>query len=251
MIAADLPPDARAALDRARARPLSYGVRALAAPDGRVLVLIGETHLKLPAAHAVGRALVAAFDLRGVETFPRERVFAGRALGVLIEAPRRLLRLASFGFIRGSTITDARGATHGDTFLLESVAPIPLSLHVASAYLCALFTVTFAVLLLQPFVDELPPALTVPLWATALAFRYHSLALLPALVLRRFRWSWLLHPAIAILTARDLTMAEGTLAMLRAHPGPRAALDIMGRAHLGGYARALIAGHGFVEIGVE
>jgi hypothetical protein len=247
---ADLSPDARAALDRARAHPLSYGVRALAAPDGRVLVLVGETHLKLPAAHAVGRALVAAFDLRGVETFPRDRILLGRALGVLIEAPRLLLRLVSLGFIRGSTITDARRATRGHTFLLESVARIPLSLHVASAYLCAFFTVAFAVILLQPFFDHLPPALTIPLLLVALAFQYHSLALIPALLLRRFRWTWVLHPAIAILTARDLTMAEGTLAMLRAHPEPRAALVIMGRAHLRGYARALMAQHGFVDIAV-
>jgi len=55
------------------------------------------------------------------------------------------------------------------------------------------------------------------------------------LALRRCAWSWILNPALAILTVRDRLMARDTLRMLAEHPDPRAALVIMGRAHLRGY----------------
>ena len=149
--ATELSPEARAAVARARAHRLSYGVRTLLAPDGRMLVVVGETHLKLRTAHEIGVQLVDAFELRGVETFPRKRVFFGRVLGVLIEAPRLLLRALSLGAIRGSTITDARRATRGSTVLIEEAARVPFALHVASLYLSVFFTVAFALVLLQPF----------------------------------------------------------------------------------------------------
>ena len=47
---------------------------------------------------------------------------------------------------------------------------------------------------------------------------------------------------------RNVTMAEGTVAMLREQPLPRAALVLMGRAHLPGYARELVETHGFTAI---
>jgi hypothetical protein len=244
----ELSPAAHAAVARAQAHPLSYGVRTLRAPDRRLLVVAGETHLKLRTAHEIGAQLVDAFDLRGVETFPRKRVFFGRVLGVLIEAPRRLLRALSLGAIRGSTITEARRATRGSTVLLEDAARVPLALHVASLYLSVFFMVAFALFLLQPLDRHIPAGLfNLILWL-ALLFQYHLLALIPALLLQRQRWSWLLYPAIAILTVRNETMAEGTVAMLAEHPLPRAALVLMGRAHLPGYARELIDKHGFTAI---
>jgi hypothetical protein len=248
---AALSPDARLAIAAARARPLSYRLRLLVAPDRRPVVVVGEAHLKLPRAQRIGRQLVDAFDLRGVETFPRERVFLGRVLGALIVAPRLLLRALTLGLVRGSTITDARRAPRGYTGLLENVSPIPLSLHVASAYLSVYFAVAFALFGLRPVFDHVPVPLANLLGFASFAFAYHLLLLIPAMLLRRHAWSWILHPAIAIVTVRDRTMAEGTAALLREHPLPPAALVIMGRLHLPGYVRALIEQYGFVEAKLE
>jgi hypothetical protein len=244
----DLSPSTRAAVDLARASRLSYGVRQLTAPDGRRLVVLGEAHLKLARAQAIGRQVVDAFALRGVETFPRRRVLLGRVLGMLIEAPRALLRGLSLGAIRNSTIVDARRAPHGTTVGLEDVAAIPLSLHLGSAYLAAFFAVSFALLPALWLGAWLPNVILWALLELALLFQWHMLALVPALLLRRYAWSWLLHPATAILTARDLSMAEGTVAMLAAHSSPEPALVIMGRAHLPGYCRELVARYGFVTL---
>ena len=217
------------AIEHARRSWLSYGVRILNAPDGRRLVVLGETHLKLPRASRIGKAVVKAFVLRGVETFPRKRVLGGRLLKLVIEVPRLLLRMLSLGLIKGSTIVDAQPA-----FPLESVSPVPLGLHVASIYTSAFFIVSFA----APFWPRLLPV--------AILFQWHLLALIPALLLRGQRWSWILHPMVAILTLRNSMMAEGTVEMLAEHPeGP--ALVIMGRAHLPGYERELVERYGFMR----
>jgi hypothetical protein len=217
------------AIEQARKSPLSYGVRILQAPDGRKLVILGETHLKLPRASRIGKTVVKAFALRGVETFPRRRVLGGQLLKLVIEVPRLLLRVLSLGYIKGSTIVDALPA-----FPLESVSRVPLGLHVASIYLSAFFIVSFA----APF---WPPLLPV-----AILFQWHLLALIPALLLRRWRWSWILHPMIAILTLRNSMMAEGTVKMLAQH-SEDPALVIMGRAHLPGYERELIERYSFTR----
>jgi hypothetical protein len=226
-------------------------VRLLVAPDRRPVVVLGEAHLKLPRAQRIGRQLVDAFDLRGVETFPRGRVFLGRVLGVLIGAVRLLVRALTLGLVRGSTVTDARRAPRGHTGLLENVSPIPVSLHVASAYLSAYLAVTLALLGLRPVFEHVPVPLANVLNLAALVFAWHLPLLIPALLLRRYAWSWILYPPIAILTVRDRTMAEGTAALLRDHPLPPALLVIMGRAHLPGYVRVLVEQHGFVEAELE
>jgi len=82
----------------------------------------------------------------------------------------------------------------------------------------------------------------------AFAFQLHTLLLVPAWMLRRWQWSWVIHPAVAILTLRDTIMAEGTVVMLREVPGPRAAVVIMGRAHLAGYERELVEKHEFRRV---
>jgi hypothetical protein len=66
--------------------------------------------------------------------------------------------------------------------------------------------------------------------------------------LQRRSWSWVIHPGVAILSTRNLMMVEGTMRMLADHPGPRAALVIMGRAHLPGYERELVETHGFTRL---
>jgi hypothetical protein len=239
---------ARRALNRARDAKLSYGVDLLRSPAGVTLALLGETHLKLPHASALGKEVVEAFQLRGVEGFPAKRVVWGRILGVLIAAPRRLLQALSFGYVRDSTIKDARAAKHGHTFALESVAAIPVGLHAASMYLTLFFLVAFATPVVALLVPFAPPLAVVLPWLTlaALVFQIHMVALVPAYLLRKFSWAWLIHPAIGILGLRDKTMVEGTLAMLKLHP-KEAAVVILGRAHMTGYARELVDQHGFVR----
>jgi len=232
------------ALERARARPLSYDVRELCAPDGRRLVILGEAHLKFASARELGREIVASFPLRGVETFQTRRVLGGRALWLVIHVPRLILRALSLGLLKGSTITDAKALTHGHTFELESVSRVPLSLHVGATYLAALFSVFFA------FVAATALGLGGPLIAVLTSINYllqlHLLALIPAVLLRRHAWSWLLHPAVAILTVRDAMMAEGTVAMFAEHPGD--AVVVMGRAHCAGYERQMMERFGYTAV---
>jgi hypothetical protein len=243
-----MPAEARAPVQRARAQPLSYGIRLLASPEGRLLVVVGEAHLKLEEASRTGQELVDAFELRGVEGFPRDRVVAGRALKVLIDAPRALIRALSLGLVRNSTILDARSASAGHTVPLENASPVPLSLHVASVYLTAFFAVGFTLTLLGPIRDAVPDVVLAPLTFLGLLFQYHLPALVPALLLQRRPWAWVIHPAVAILSARNTMMVEGTMRMLADHPTPCAALVIMGRAHLPGYQRELVEVHGFTPI---
>jgi hypothetical protein len=240
--------EALAAVRRARAQRLSYGIRFLAAADGRLLVVVGEAHLKLEEASRTGKALVDAFELRGVEGFPRDRVIAGRALKVLIDVPRVLIRTLSLGLVKDSTIVDARRASAGYTVPLENASRIPLSLHVASVYLTVFFAVGFVLALPAPILDRVPGVILRPLLLLALLFQCHLPALVPALLLQRRSWSWVIHPGVAILSARNLMMVEGTTRMLADHPEPRAALVIMGRAHLPGYERELVEKHGFTPI---
>lgn len=240
-----LPPGARAALERAASRRLSFAVRYLLtpAPEPRVVVILGEAHVKLGLASALGRELVNCFELRGVETFQRRQIAAGQWLGFLIHAPRTLLRTLSFGRVKDSTIVDAKAITTGVTVELERASRVPLALHVAALYLAALFSVLYPTLLLQLLGVRLPG-----FWLSLSAgFTLHCYALLPAYLLRRKPWAWLIHPAIALLTVRDAMMAEGTVQMLRKHPQARAAIVVMGRAHLAGYERELRERHAFVS----
>jgi hypothetical protein len=237
---------ARAALTRARERPLSYVVRYLATPGAdRILVILGEAHLKLAEASEVGKAVVDAFPLRGVETFPVNKVAGGRALWLVIHVPRLLLRKATLGFVKDSTIVDAKALRHGHTVEIEATSPIPLGLHVGAVYMTTFFSVFWGLLGARALGLD---ALTRLLTPIALAFELHMLALVPAWLLRKKSWAWMVHPGIAILTMRDATMVEGTLAMLRDHPEPRIAVVVMGRAHVGGFERRLVEEHGFVRL---
>jgi len=245
-----LPRAARVALAKATDMRMSYAVRYVIAPDRRLIVAIGEAHVKLAKASLLGKEIVRHFALRGVETFPVHKVVGGRALGVLIHYPRILLRHLSLGFIKGSTITDARALPTGRTFGLEDHSKMPFGLHVASIYLGVFFCIfwvhaalTLAHALRLPVDAPLAVLTTASRW---LAF--HMFAMIPAYIFRRWSFSWLIHPAVSILTLRDVTMAEGTVVMLREVPEPRAAVVIMGRAHLLGYERELVEKHGFQRV---
>lgn len=237
-----LPAGGRPALERAQAQPLSYAVRYLFAPGPkpRVLVILGEAHMKLGTASEIGRQVVSRFELRGVETFQRRHVFAGRLLGVLIQFPRTLLRIVTVNTVRGSTITDAKELGSGHTCELERTDKVPLSLHVGSAYLSVVFAVFWSFVLLGVLGMD-PPWLRVLL----VALEAHMLMLVPAYFLRAHSWAWVIQPVIAILSTRDTLMAEGTVRMLREHPEPSAAVVVMGRAHVNGYERELVLKHGF------
>jgi hypothetical protein len=241
----DLSEDARRALAKAQAEPLSYAVRLLRAPDGRLLAVLGEAHVKLARAAAIGRDVVAAFELRGVETFQRKQVAGGAALGVLITAPRTLLRAVTLGAIRGSTIVEAKQLPEGYTVELERTKHVPLGLHVASLYLAGFFVVSFLTPL-APVLVVIAPPLAAAITSLAWLFQVHMIVALPvAVVLRRRSWSWMIHPFLGILSIRDELMVAGTVRMLEEHPDIASAVVVMGRAHVSGFARRLVEQHGF------
>ncbi len=237
-----LPAGARPALERAVSRPLSYAARYLVAPGPRprALVVLGEAHVKLGEASKLGRDVVKCFELRGIETFQRKDVVAGRLLGHLINAPRLALRALSLGTVKGSTITDAKEIVGGHTVELERSDDVPFSLHAGSVYLTGMFGVTYASMLLGA------AGITVPgLQTVTSALSLHLLAGVPAYALRDKSWAWMLQPAVAILTARDKLLVDGTLRILREYPDPDAAVVVMGRAHVAGYTKILVDQHGF------
>lgn len=238
-----LPAGARPALERAAQKSLSYAVRYLVAPGprARALVILGEAHVKMGDAADLGAEVVRSFELRGVETFQQEDVAGGRALGLLIHAPRALLRALSLGTVKGSTITEAKSIPTGHTVELEKTENVPRALHAASLYLASMFGVTYASMVLRAVGIPVPI-----LRQLERAFLIHFLAAAPAYALRAQPWAWLVHPLPSILTARDTLLAEGTVRMLRDHPEPSAAVVVMGRAHVAGYERELVEKHGFM-----
>ena len=240
----DLPDKARRALERANAEPLSYTVRLVRAPDGRLVAILGEAHLKLAKASEIGKDVVSAFELRGVETFQRKKITWGRALGFVIMGPRVLLRALSFGAIKDSTITDAKQLPSGYTVELERAKSMPFGLHVASVYMTSFFVVSFLVLL-APILAPIVPGFVAALVPVALAFQVHLLALVPGILLRRYTWSWVIHPFLGILTLRDVLMAAGTVTMLQDHPKLPEAVVVMGRAHVSGYQKLLVEQYGY------
>ncbi len=242
-----LPETARIALERARVARLSYAVRLVRSPTGRIVAILGETHVKLAKAAAIGNAVVAAFELRGVETFQRKQVFGGRALGVVINAPRTLIRMLSFGAIKGSTITDAKQLGFGYTVELERAKRMPFGLHVASVYMTSFFVVSLLAVA-TPVIAPFAPWLALVISLLALGFQVHMVALIPGFLVRRHRWSWLVHPFLGILSPRDELMAAGTVRMLADYPPKGAAVVVMGRAHVSGYERLLVERYGFTRI---
>ncbi len=242
-----LPDKARRALEKARSEPLSYVVRVVRSRDGRLVAILGEAHMKLEKASEIGKEVVGSFELRGVETFQRKQVALGRLLGVIIQAPRTVLRVLSFGAVKGSTITDAKQLPSGYTVELERAKRMPLGLHVASIYMTGYFVVsTLAVV--APLLAGIAPVLAAAIMFVAVLFQLHLVMLVPAFLFRRHTWSWVLHPFLGILTPRDHLMAAGTVGMLADHRSIEAAVVVMGRAHVPGYERLLVEQHGFTRV---
>lgn len=243
----DLPEKARKALERAQATPLSYAVRLVRAPDGRLVAILGEAHMKLAKASELGKEVVSSFELRGVETFQRKQITWGRALGVVIHAPRALLRALSFGAIKDSTIVDAKQLPSGWTVELERAKKMPFGLHVAAVYMTSFFVVSFLALLAAPFAP-IAPTFFAAVAFVAMLFQLHFLMLLPGFLLRRHTWSWLVHPFLGILTLRDHLMSQGTIRMMADHPKLSEAVVVMGRAHVKGYEALLVDEHQYVRV---
>ncbi|MDB4937888.1 MAG: hypothetical protein JWP87_4860 [Labilithrix sp.] len=244
---ADLPDNARRALERAHAEPLSYAVRLVRAPDGRLVAILGEAHMKLAKASAIGKAVVSAFELRGVETFQKKQITWGRALGVVIHAPRALLRALSFGAIKDSTITDAKQLPSGYTVELERAKKMPLGLHVTAVYMTSYFVFSF-LSVLAPLFAPIAPALSAAILFVTVLFQVHLLALIPGFLVRRKTWSWVVHPFLGILALRDELMSEGTVRMLEDHPSMREAVVVMGRAHVTGYEARLVEQYKYTRV---
>lgn len=242
-----LPENCKRALQRAREAPLSYAVRVIEAPDGRQVAILGEAHLKLKEASEIGKDVVSSFELRGVETFQRKKVFGGTALGVVISAPRELLRWLSLGAIKGSTITDAKQLPSGYTVELERAKVMPFGLHVTAVYMTAYFIFSFLTIF-TPLLFPIAPVIAGVIVFIASLFQLHLLALIPGVFLRRYSWSWLIHPFLGILTLRDELMAAGTERMLDDHPKETCAVVVMGRAHVHGYTRLLIERYGYKHV---
>lgn len=243
----DLPEEARRALDKARSIPLSYVVRSVRAPDGRLVVILGEAHVKLQKASEIGKEVVGAFELRGVETFQRDKVFGGRLLGVVINVPRLIIRALSFGAIKGSTITDAKQLPSGHTVELERARKMPFGLHVTSVYMSAFFIIATLAMFIPLFAAILPGVALV-IGVLAVGFQLHFLMLVPGYFFRRQSWSWIIHPFLGILTLRDILMSAGTVRMLEDHPREKSAVVVMGRAHVTGFEHLLVEKYGFKRI---
>lgn len=222
-------------------------MRILRAPDGRLLAVLGEAHLKLAKASAIGKEVVGSFELRGVETFQRKQVVGGRALGIVITVPRLVLRALSFGAIKDSTITDAKQLPSGYTVELERAKKMPFGLHVTAIYMTAFFVVSFLALFV-PLIAVVAPGVAAAITLAALFFQAHMLMLVPGILLRRWHHSWILHPFLGILTLRDELMAAGTARMFEDHRKIRAAVVVMGRAHVQGYSRLLVERYGFTGV---
>lgn len=242
---------AHAALERARAMRMSYRVCVLTSDEtpARCVVLLGEAHLKLPKAARVGLEVVGAFELRGVEGFPKGRVWLGRFLMLLVEAPRAALRLLSFGFVRGSTIIVARELEEGVTVPLENPKLIPVGLQVGALYLTVLFVVLYgyaAIVALRAVHDTaaLQSAFALALHVLGVV-ELHFLAIVPAWLMRSWRFAWVIHPLVAILSMRDRLMADGIARMMRAHPEAVASVSVMGRAHIAGVSELLQREYGY------
>lgn len=243
----DLPEGARRALERARATKLSYAVKLVRAPDGRLVAILGEAHLKMAAAAAIGKRVVGSFELRGVETFQRARVAFGRALGIVINVPRLILRALSLGLIKGSTITDAKQLPSGYTVEIERSKQMPFGLHVSALYMTAFFVVSMLAMM-GTVIWTISPILAMWIAFAAVLFQLHLLLLIPGILVRRWHYSWIIHPFLGILTLRDELMAAGTVQMLADHPNAPAAVVVMGRAHVTGYERLLVERYGFTSV---
>ena len=216
----------------------THGLSFWQSPSGKLVVTLGEVHLKLKKAKLLGKAAVDAFDLRGVEGMrfwhPSPSTTLAKCFGFLLVFPQLLIRKLTANQVKGSTILDAWAATHGQTVALEMGfkpgvrtwwALIGLSTFIPA--------MSLAVWLLTYY--------PMPFWFEAAVVSYEMyfvVGLIPSLLLRHHSWAIFVHPLAGLIYERDRYMAEQTVKMLE-ESSEQTALTIMGRAHLKGFGLAL------------
>ena len=104
----------------------THGLNFWQSPSGKLVVSLGEVHLKLKKAKLLGKTAVDAFDLRGVEGMrfwhPSPSTTLAKCFGFLLVFPQFLIRRLTANQVKGSTILDAWAATHGETVALLGAA---------------------------------------------------------------------------------------------------------------------------------
>ena len=224
----------------------THGLTFWQSPSGKLVVTLGEVHIKFKKAKLLGKAAVDAFQLRGVEGMrfwhPSLSTTLAKCLGFCLVFPQLLIRKLLGGQLKGSTILDALEATHGKTVALESGFKLGFRTWWALIGLTSFVPVMMGAvwaMMYYPIPDWFQSAV----WAYEI---YFGVGMIPALLLRHHSWAILVHPIAGLIYERDQHMAEQTVKMLEEVDEP-AALAIMGRAHLKGYGLAL-KGYGFTPL---
>ena len=227
----------------------THGLSFWRSPSGKLVVTLGEVHLKFKKAKMLGKTAVDAFELRGVEGMrfwqPGLSTTIAKWLGFCLIFPQLVIRKLAAGQVKGSTILDALAATHGKTVALEG------GFRLGPRTWWALIGLTSFVPVMMGAVWLLMHYPTPDWFETALvAYEvYFGMGMIPALLLRHHSWAIWVHPIAGLIYERDQYMATQTVNMLETHD-ELAALAIMGRAHLKGYGLALQR-HGFKEVAAE
>jgi len=224
----------------------THGLSFWQSPSGKLVVVLGEVHLKLKKAKTLGKTAVDAFALRGVEGMrhwqPSLSTTLAKCFGFLLIFPQLLIRKLTADQVKGSTILDAWAATHGQTVALESGFLPGFRTWWALIGLTSFVPLmAFGVWLLMNY--------PMPFWFEMALIGYEMyfvVGLIPALLLRHHSWAIVVHPMAGLIYERDRFMAAQTVQMLQQSDEPTA-LTVMGRAHLKGYGLALKS-HGFTKL---
>ena len=224
----------------------THGLSFWQSPAGKLVVVLGEVHLKLKKAKMLGKTAVDAFALRGVEGMrhwqPSRSTTLAKCFGFLLIFPQLLIRKLTANQVKGSTILDAWAATHGQTLALESGFQPGVRTWWALIGLTSFVPVmSLGVWLLVNY--------PMPFWFEVAVVGYEMyfvVGLIPSLLLRHHSWAILVHPMAGLIYERDRFMAAQTVLMLE-QSSEATALTVMGRAHLKGYGLALKS-HGFTKL---
>ena len=224
----------------------THGLSFWQSPSGKLVVTLGEVHLKFKKAKMLGKIAVDAFNLRGVEGMrfwqPSLSTTLAKCLGFFLVFPQLLIRKLMGGHIKGSTILDALGAKHGKTVALEGGFKLGFRTWWALIGLTSFVPLMMGAVWLMMYYPT-------PDWFQPAFFAYEiyfGVGMIPALLLRHHSWAIFVHPIAGLIYERDQHMATQTMKMLE-QSEEVAALAVMGRAHLKGYGLALKS-HGFTQL---
>jgi len=224
----------------------THGLSFWQSPSGKIVVTLGEVHLKLKRAKLLGKSAVDAFELRAVEGMrfwqPSLSTTFAKCLGFLLVFPQLLIRKLTANQVKGSTILDAWAATHGKTEALEKGFKPGIRTWWALIGLTSFApAMSLGIWLLIHY--------PMPYWFEmgVLGYEIYFVAgLIPSLLLRHHSWAILIHPLAGLIYERDRYMGEQMVKVLE-ESNEQAALAIMGRAHLKGFGLVLQS-HGFTKL---